>query len=276
MEVKLLSECGTEFVLAEKTEKNDKYVIDIEPGDYLVIEVGAKVNKPVAKFRHPNIAATAKRVFEFKHYRRGGSKFWTSAAGVSHYFVIPRSAVKMLPEKGLSYINAEINGAKVVFNVSGGGGGGVWTDWLRTYTQISVNHPLRDVEKIAEVAVRGTPLEPIKTEQLSPEREACWNQLAAKASGNVKESIVGLVEAGKKPIIKFLSGIGFGGQNQGEGVEVERGFKKHRVDEQNAVWQQDGMVKRIVLLIEGHRVRAKLSQIDWYATAQANRLEGAA
>ena len=64
VKAKLLSECGTEFVLAEKTEKNDKYVIDIEPGDYLVIEVGAKVNKPVAKFRHPNIAATAKRVFE--------------------------------------------------------------------------------------------------------------------------------------------------------------------------------------------------------------------
>ena len=94
MTSKLLSECGTEFVV----DAADKYVVAIDPGDYLVIEVGAVVGKPGAKLQHPNIAATVKRLYNFRTYFKSGAKRWYTKAGMSHYFVVPRSAITILPE----------------------------------------------------------------------------------------------------------------------------------------------------------------------------------
>ncbi len=131
-EPKLLSECGARLVV-DDTE-GERYEIEIEPGDFLMVKAGATADKATAHFKHPNVAVTARTIHEFKHYRRNGSKFWTARAGVDHYFVIPRTAIKMLPKKGYSFIPAEINGVRVSFNVSGGGDGRVWTDYLRTRT----------------------------------------------------------------------------------------------------------------------------------------------
>jgi len=278
-EPKRLSECGTEYVIEQAIpDKQDKYRVEIEQGDFLVIEAGAVVGKAAAGFKHPNVAATVKRVYNFRTYFKSGAKKWYEKAGVSHYFVVPRSAVTLLPEKGYSYVKAEINGVKVSFNVSGGGGGGEWTDYLRAHTQVSVNHPIRDLKKIAEVAVRGTPLEPIQVKPLEPQEEARWNQLATKAKGDVKDEVVALIEAGKKPIVKMLEGYSYGGQTSGEGIEIDRAYKMRHTNAQKTEceWKKNGVVRAIILLVGGYQVRVKLSQIDWYATAQANGLDKAA
>lgn len=159
----------------------EEYHVEVDPGDYLVINAGSIVGSPAARFHHPNVAHTRRQVYEFKHYRGNGGKFWTCKAGISFYLVIPRSEVFLLLEKGYSWVPAEINGVKVKFNVSGGSQNG-WTDWLHTHTSISVGHGIRDLKKLAEVAVRGTDLEPIQfREKDSPEevqREATrWAQL---------------------------------------------------------------------------------------------------
>lgn len=266
-ESKLMSECGTKLVLDDNPA--EKYQIEIEPGDYLVIEVGGKVGKPVANFKHPNIALSVPKIYEFKHYRHGGGKFYTSAAGISHYLVIPRNKITLLPEKGYSYVKAVINGVKVSFNVTGIGSGG-WTDVVHTQTQISVNHPLRDVKKLAEVAVRGTAMEPIVTEQFDAGDKAHWELLAAKANPNVKATIYGLVEKGLNPVVKLLSGYVFEGKSEGKGIELVRGYKWHDLGEGRKSYQQDGRVKSIVMTVDGYRVRAKVDQIDWAATVKAN------
>ncbi len=175
-EPRLLSECGPKLIV-DDTE-GDRYEVEIEPGDFLVVRAGATVDKPTALFTHPNIVASARVIHEFRHYRRNGSTFWTARAGVDHYFVIPRNAIKLLPEKGYSWIPAEINGVKVKFNVSGGGDGSVWTDYLFTHTCIAVNHQVKDLTKLAEVAVRNSRLEPIAVKPMDADQEARWQELS--------------------------------------------------------------------------------------------------
>jgi len=270
-EPKLLSECGT--LLVVDGTPGEQYQIEIAPGDYLIVRAGATVNKPSARFSHPNVAAFGKVLHEFKHYggRNGCRKFWTAHAGMDFYFVIPRSAVKMLPVKGHSYIPAEINGVKVTFNVSGGTANG-WTDWLHTNTTIAVNHKLSDLKKIAEVAVRNSPFEPMVVKPL--EDETRWNQLAARASKGLVEKIAKLAEDGKFPVVKFLPGFE---EKEGKVVSVNRRAKKTMLPHGNEClkkWSTDytGAVKSLVLVVDryGCRIRAKIGQIDWFETAKAN------
>jgi len=268
-EAKLLSECGDRYVVDEQ----DRYEVKIEPGEFLLVEAGACAGKLGAKFRHPNVAATVRRLYEFKHYHRDGGKSWSTRAGVSYYMVIPRTAVRLLPEKGCSYVPAEINGVKVSFNVSGGGGE-VWTDYLRTRTQIAVNHPLRALKAMAAVAVRGTPFEPVAVEPLTPEQEEQWDRLAAGATPDIKEKIARMVEAGLRPTVRLLPGYRYCLDDSGPGVETQRRYRKVWQDREHRAYRlvAEGAVRGIVLDIGGVRVRAKDRQIDWAATAKANGL----
>ena len=277
-EPKLLSECGTKLVV-DDTE-GERYQVEIDPGDFLVVRAGATTDHAGAKFTHPNIAASVRTIHEFKHYRKNGSKFWTARAGVDHYFVIPRNEVKMLPEKGYSYVPAEINGVKVHFNVSGGTANG-WTDWLHAHASISVNHRVRDLKRLAEAAVRDSPMEPITVKPLEPDQETKWRRLAARVSKGLVEKIARLVENGKHPVVKLMPGYGYAGRSEAEAVEVHRRYRKVPVDPVESslgdhkmvkAWrmEQTGAPKSLVLSFVGCRVRTKLSQIDWAATAEAN------
>lgn len=178
----------------------DRYGVEVEPGEFLVIEAGSLVGSPASRFAHPNIALTAKRIYHFKHYYPNGRKSWTSKAGVSFYLIVPRSAVQLLPEKGYSYIPGVINDVTVKFNVSGGTtNGGGWTDWLHTRTQISVGHCLRDLKRLAAVAVRGTPLEPIPGGEMDPDEARGWERLAAKQILRLAVGQTVMLEEGHTP-----------------------------------------------------------------------------
>ena len=255
MEAKLLSECGKEYVFP--VEKDSGYRVEIEPGEYLVIEVGCDIGKSTAKFTHPNIALSVPKVYGFKHYRHGGSKFWTHRAGLSHYFVIPRSVVKLLPEKGYSYVPAEINGVRVSFNVTGGAGfdgPGIWTDWLKTHTQISVGHKLADLKRIAEVAVRGTSMEPIAVEPMNGVEDYGWKKMVAEKM--IKAKILEAVKTGKAPVIYLNAGLDYSGMTNGKGIELHP-------------WKK----RAIILDMDCHRVSVKHNQIDWYRTAKVFGLD---
>jgi hypothetical protein len=240
---------------------------------YLVIMAVVAAGKAAAKFNHPNVAASARRVHGFKHYRRSGSKFWTVRAGVDFYFVIPRSAIKMLPEKGHSYVPAEINGVKVRFNVSGGTSNG-WTDFLHTSTTISVGHGIRDLKKLAEVAVRNSEFEPIVPKTLDADQEADWQRLTARLSKGLVEKIAKLAEEGKSPVVKLLSGYSV---TEGKVVEVYRRAKKVNIEPKpgyEKAWRIEytGAVKGLIVTLDGEwgRTRVKVGQIDWASTAEAN------
>ena len=128
------------------------YHVETPAGPALILRAGAMLGKPAAGFTHPNVLLKEPCVHEFKHYRKGGGKFWTAAAGYNFYFAIPKAAVRLHPEPGYSYIKAQVAGVEVVFNVSGGTLNG-WTDWIRNPVSISVNHPLRALRQLADAAL---------------------------------------------------------------------------------------------------------------------------
>jgi len=261
----LLSNCGAEYVIDEK----DKYTVIIQSGDYLVISMGFATSHGGSRFKHPNIAATTKTIHEFKHYRNSGSKFWTSRAGIDHILVIPRDKITLLPEKGYSYISAEINGAKVKFNVSGGtSGDGGWSDYLGTFVHISVNHKVGDLKKLCEVAVRNSPFEPIEVKKLDENDEKRWNRLMANSIPDYKEKIAKMIEEGKQPMIQLTPGLRYVKE---KAVDIRRRTKRVPITENSWKYEETGAPRRIIIDV-GYKVAVKMNQIDWHKTAVENNL----
>jgi len=266
----LLSDCG-ECLVLDDSEK-DRYQIDIQPGDNLLIEIGASVRKAASRFTHPNIIQSIKRVYDFKHYRNNGSKFWTIQAGISHYVIIPKSQVYILPEKGYSYVKAEINGVKVTFNVSGGTANG-WTDWLGIGCQISINHKLSDIKKICEVAIRNPELENgVNFSKMAlDERQAeQWEDMFMLASPKLKkqrETFYAMVEDGQNPALYLKSGYKF---KDGVATSLYRSAKKVWLNKEKTrfTYDETGKVRSLKGEFEGrfNQYRVKLSQIDWVKT----------
>jgi len=263
-EPKLLSECGTHLVVDSK----DEYHINIEEGTHQLIVMGFESHKAGAKFTHPNIIGSAKKIHEFKHYRKHGSKFWTAKAGVDHYLAIPRNKIYILPEKGYSYIPAEINGVKIRFNVSGGTFNG-WTDRLGIKAHISVNHKLSDLKKLCEVAERETPFEECVIPEMDVHEEFRWNQLSANANPKIKEAIAKLIEEDKAPVIKLMDGFYL---DSGYGITVRRRWKKNWTDNTHYTLEEKGALKSIVGMFDNMRYKIKSNQIDWHRTALANKI----
>ena len=263
----LLSDCDKNLLLDDK----DEYHINIEPSEYQLIRVAFYSNKPASKFKHPNILATRKKVLEFKHYRKTGSKFWTSKAGVEHTIVIPRNKIKLIPEKGYSYVKAEINGVKVTFNVSGATVQG-WTDFLGKTATISVNHPLKELKKLCEVAVRNSPFEEMKIPKIDKNEEFTWNILDAKANPKIKNALVKLIEQKKEPTICLTNGYS---PKSGYAIDCTRNqtWKRVKEGETTRLIPKDGGLKRITAMIGSLRYSIKMNQIDWYETAKLNGIK---
>ncbi len=246
-----LSDCGPRWTLDDTP--GHEYHIQIDPGTHLAIEAGTLPGTPAARFTHPNIAATLQRLY---HFRVGPRRRWTARPGLSHYLVIPREAILLVPERGYSYIPALINGVRVRFNVSGGTLGCVsgWLDHLPTFTQIGVGHPLHDLQRLAAVAVRGTPLEPLPLTPLTPADLERWGHLAAEASLPLKQYVFRLVEQGSRPLVHLLPRYEYDGHRSGPGISIAR------------TWRVPRRAVAIILQIQNARVRAKLHQIDWFTT----------
>jgi hypothetical protein len=283
-EKKLLSDCGNLLIVDDGgTNPNDHYSVKIAEGPYLIIEMGGGIRKAISKFSHPNIIASRKKVYEFKHYRSSGSKFWTSQAGVSHYLIVPKDKIYMLPEKGYSWIPAEINGVKVRFNVSGGGGSGGWTDFLGSFTCISVNHKLSDAKKIAEVAIRDDEaikvvLAAIEGMDNAPYHDRAnelerWEKMAEKASPDVnknKEKLLQMIEQ-KVSDVKIVLNKGYA-ETMGVGTSVVRSGKKERLSETSfQINYSKGRCRWLHVNFDGcYPKRVRDSQISWVDTVKQN------
>lgn len=281
-EKKLLSECG-ECLVIDDTNPKDPYTIKIACKEFLILQMGGGIHKAISKFTHPNIIHSRKEVYELKHYRQGGSKFWTSQAGVSHYLIIPTDKVYILPEKGYSWIPAEINGVKVHFNVSGGGGSGGWTDYLGGFTSTSINHKVADIKKIAEVAVKDETILQELLKRLDekdkdtiydrPNELTKWDRMYAKASPDVKkdkERLLKMIEGKALDVIIMLND-GYT-EKMGNGVEVIRKGKKIMLSDTS--WNYDysqGRVQKLIVHFDGcYPKRVRDSQINWVKTVETN------
>jgi hypothetical protein len=146
-----LSEVGT--VIEFANHDGSPYRVRVPAGDYLIVDIGVLAGSPAERYRPATLAATRRRLFEFKHSRANGSKYWTSAVGTDYYFVIPKEKIELVLEPGYSYIPVEINGHPVTLNVSGGTtGDGGWEDFFSSIAGTIVTRKKADVQVLADAA----------------------------------------------------------------------------------------------------------------------------
>jgi hypothetical protein len=226
------------------------YRVQLPLGNHLIVVAGANLDKPAYTFDHPNIAAKKSELFEFKHYRKGGSKFWTSKAGISLYFVIPKAQIELLPEKGYSYVPVLIHGRKCHLNVSGiGGGNDGWTDYVRRVVNIGCGWTLAALRSLATIAlspdecrVQGITLE---IEPLKDYQQTGFIEAAAAVTMRTR------LCPGNQVLLR--NGWDFQGSQGPFAIE----FPPHR--------------KRYLLCTSGlSRVRIQFAAIDWSKTAEIN------
>lgn len=162
-----LNEAAPRLTLPATARANGPYHIELPTTDHLILVFGHRWTHRAAKFNHPKALGKFLRLLEFKHYRRGGGKFWTAHIGTDLYFAVPSNLVEIALVAGYSYVKARINGVCLSLNVSGGTCNG-WTDWVRAEAEVKVGHGIRDLMKIAMVA---TPLPELEAKGWTVTRE---------------------------------------------------------------------------------------------------------
>jgi hypothetical protein len=231
----------------ERFQVADDYKVELPPGDHLIVVAGANMGESAYDFDHPNIVAKISELFEFKHYRESGSKFWTSKPGISFYLVIPKAQIELLPEKGYSYVPVLIQGRKCFLNVSGVGSS--WTDYVRRIANIGCGWTRERPKSLAGTAVN--PCE-CKTQGITLEIEppkdyeqTAFVQAAAAITMRTR------LEAGSQVLLR--DGWDYRG-SQGPFTVDSRPYRK-----------QSFLCKSGPSL-----VRVKYAAIDWTKTAEIN------
>ncbi len=128
------------------------YQIRFDPEPYVILKLGVGLDQRQLAFRHENLLALRYTVHHFKHYRTGGSKFWTRKGGADFYMAVPKIKIQIVPEHGYSYPKIVIGGEILSLNVSGGGGA-TWTDWISRIAETRVNEPWRVFTVVADHAL---------------------------------------------------------------------------------------------------------------------------
>lgn len=154
METITLDKCGTLVNIPPDKESSGPYVVQFPKESYLLLTVGALHGTAAANFDHPNVLTKQDSVFDFKHYRRGGSKFWSSQPGIEYRFAVPKTEIALIMERGLSYVPVMIGGKRVVLNVSGGSNGKEgWADWVHQDCHTCIVKTKSELRAIASVAM---------------------------------------------------------------------------------------------------------------------------
>jgi hypothetical protein len=233
----------------EKFQVEDGYQVELPPGNHLIVIAGAHLGEPAYDFDHPNVAAKKSELFDFKHYRKGGSKFWTSKPGMNFYFVIPKAQIELLPEKGYSYVPVLIAGRKCHLNVSGMGSGNGWTDYVRRVVHVGCGWTITALRLLATVALVPQECQPqsiaLEIESLRDYQLAGFMETAAAVTMRTR------VKPGSQVVLR--SGWNYLG-SQGP-FAVESRLRR----------------KRYFICMDGlSRVRIQYAAIDWAKTAELN------
>ena len=263
-----LADAGAEWLL-DSTPDN-LYRVIIAPGTHLAVCFAQDARKPAARFAHPNLAARQDRLIERRRDMPRGGKCWTAIAGVDLWFVIPKTAITLLPKKGHSYVPALIAGVPVEFNVSGGGGSRAgWTDVLSERVHVAVGHPRRDLLRVAAVAERGTALEAKLLEKLSqsilhPQDQVRYQQLLAASS--VPATLAARAKSGAKDLRLYLKSA-----CDADGGEC--GVLEEIVYHQSVVWRKptaaEAMTRPGTVKLGTHR---STRRVRWYTARFGSRL----
>lgn len=132
------------------------YSIVVQNAERRVIIVPAYADSNAGRWRHER-ALTRDQLLEFKQSTPDGGKYWTSAAGVEHAFVVPDEVIHVQPEATFSYPMLEIAGVTITASTSGGTsrGGKGWSDFIGVTIGTLV---IRDVDWLEALSSVALPL----------------------------------------------------------------------------------------------------------------------
>jgi len=243
-----MNQVGTKF----NPNGDEKYTVVLPEEDYLIVVAGTFYDSAGSRFEHPNIAAKQNRLYEFKHYRRNGSKFWTSKTGLDFLFVIPKDKILLVNEKGYSYVPIFINGKDFHINTSGGGAA-EWTDWVRQYAHVGCDYTQKVLHKLAEVAL--SPNE-CKSKGITIDlRKLTENEINGFVESATKQIYQSKLDAGHK-VILF------------EGYHINDSKGPFEIDDRYTSSKGRKLNK---WLVDCYRITPK--HINWIQTAKANNME---
>jgi hypothetical protein len=235
-----------------------KGVLHIASGDHVMVEVFALIGSAAGKARPENAVYIAPKVLEFKHYRKGGGKFWTAKAGMVFGFVIPKIAIDLILDKPTySYVPAEIGGETFVLNVTGGTGGkDGWFDYISRSLSVCGTITRKRLAVLDKAA-----LSPVASRLLGM---TCSNRQEDDCGESLKRILAR--EITLKPGMKIaLYHCSVGGKTDGFEI-AEMGRKKWSGRREQAVYLSGGYHTPSL-------IRCKLNQIDWIKTAEANGIK---
>lgn len=233
----------------ETFQVEEGYQVLLPPGNHLIVVAGAHMGRPAYDFDHPNLAARRSELAEFKHYRKSGSKFWTSKAEMSFYFVLPKAQIELLPEKGYSWVPVLIRGQKCDLNVSGGSDQNGWTDYVRRVVHIACGWRLKGLKLLAEIAVSPAECQvqgiTVEIKAMDDYQRPRFVDLAAAATMRAK------LKPGSQVMLRDR--YDYCGSHGPFVVET-----------------RPKRARQFICLYRQERVRVQYAAIDWLKTAEAN------
>lgn len=242
-----------EPVVVVQLDDEKPYNIVFDGADYIIVVAGATYPEAATRFEHPNVVAKQSRIHETRAYWPDGRKKWFSHAGVDYHFVIDKSDITLIPEKGYSYVPVEINGERYSFNVSGGTFDG-WTDRVHRTAHVGIGCKVKTLKSLAEVALsveevhrRGITLD------LTDLEDHQKRQFVEKvASYDVRK----VLDSGNKIVLD--DGVTFGGESKDHYIVEGKGLRQRRY----IVWLGD----------PGHSSRGRIGydDINYTKTAELN------
>jgi len=228
----------------------EDYDVAFESGPVIVLRMGFGLAKQAQlDFRHPNMLARQWVVHEFKHYRDSGGKFWTSRAGLDVYFAVHKTAIQLVKYNGLSYPVVKIGDELFTLNVSGGGGG-IWTDWIRNTASTCVDLPMK---KLKVVAAQSLPVAEAVDLGVKLEFEPLSDAHLTKLNDDLARQCLGDLKPGMQ--LCLASGYTANGGETTLTILYREGQKFVA----EAGWRRE-------------RIRVPLRCVGWAATAAANKL----
>lgn len=232
-----------------KYDLEEGYSVELPEGKYLVVCAGVEYGSTASKFEHENILQVRKSVHNFRAYWPSGYKRWRSKPGIDFFFAIPKERITVIPEKGYSYVPIEIGGERFNLNVSGGGNGVLWTDYVSQGSSIGIFTSKKKLKVVADNAIIPTDYSVGSVKVMDEHEQEHYNRLCAYYDTKNK------LQVGDK--IVMLAGYTFRG-SKGPFPITHRPKRKQRF---------------ICYHNEYSSVRIKYSEVDWLETARVNGIE---
>lgn len=273
-----LSDAGTELVIKPAP---DKYVVAIDPqihkNGFLIVRAGTLYGAISEKFTHANMACKKPAVHHFRTYYKSGHKRWRVKIGSDLYFIIPTDKVELAYKEGYSYIYGLINGVKVGFNVTGMYGGDCSTDFLDLVADIACGHKLRDLKKLAEVALPPAKIDMALLEKLAKplgtDKQRDYDRILAEHQG--LENLLTLADSKIVSQIKLSGDLTYGSGEVADLVEILHCKKlvygaKKPDGWTPATYKDTERIKGFIVNLNGSHFRVKKTHINWAGTLKLN------